>query len=70
MANALRFMGNALMFLAGLTVGIVLTLLGTVSVPMDDVNAIFLFPNVFYVLGAVGMAGLSVLLRRAADRIV
>jgi hypothetical protein len=70
MASALRFLGNTLVFLAGLALGIVLTLMGTASVPYERLSAVFLFPDACYVLGAAGMVGLSVLLRRAADRIV
>lgn len=70
MATALRFLGNTLVFLAGLALGIVLTLGEVYSTHGETHSAIFLFPNATYVLGAVLMVGLSVLLRRAADRIV
>jgi hypothetical protein len=70
MATAIRSLGNICLFLAGLAFGVVLTLVGTVAVPYEDLSAVFLFPNAYYALGTAGMVGLSVLLRKAADRIV
>ena len=64
MAKVLRSVGNISLFLAGVAVGIVLS----VNTDMDK-SPIFQFSNVVYALGIGMMVSLSVLLRKAAARI-
>ncbi len=75
MATAARFVGSIFMFLAGLVAGIALTIAGVGShvelkTGLEALSPIFLFSYTSYVAGIGMMVGLSILLRKAADRIV
>lgn len=74
MAKTVRFVGDICLFLTGLVAGILLSIMGTASLvtadsKVDELNAIFLFPTLYYVIGIVVMAGLAYLLRQAARRL-
>lgn len=74
MAKTLCVLGNICLFLAGVSTGIIVSIYGvgvliTADSPMDQLNPIFRFPDISYVVATVAMVALSVLLRRAARRI-
>jgi hypothetical protein len=75
MAKALQFVGSSFLFLAGMAAGILLSIYGIAAFiaadsPLGKLNPIFRFPDIYYVVAAGAMVGLSVLLRKAAARIV
>jgi hypothetical protein len=75
MAKTISALGNVCLFLAGMAAGIIFSIYGfsrhfAENSPMEELNPIFRFPDIYYVVGALVMVALSVLLRRAARRIV
>jgi hypothetical protein len=75
MAKTLQSLGNIFLFLAGVAVGMSfsiyqLAVLVTADSPIEKLNPIFRLPDIYYVAVPVVMVALSVLLRRAARRIV
>jgi len=75
MAKALHAIGNICLFLGGMVAGILLSIYGVAVLvmadsPMDKLNPIFKFPDIYYVVAIAMMVALSVLLRAAARRIV
>lgn len=63
------------MFLSGLVLGTVLTILGvlplvTADSRIEDVHPLLLLPLHYYVIAVPVLWGISILLRKAADRVV
>ncbi|MDB5194801.1 MAG: hypothetical protein JWN50_815 [Parcubacteria group bacterium] len=75
MAKTVRFVGNICLFLAGLVVGVILTIFGTsplvtATSNLGELNGLLLLPTTWYVVAATVLVALSILLRKAASRVL
>ena len=70
MAKVVRLIGDGFLVLSGFLTGVLVSINGiSRGMETENLNAIFLFPNVYYMFGIAFMAGLAVLLRLAARRL-
>ena len=74
LARITEIVGESALFLAGVVVGILFSIFGqagliTADSLLEQLNPIFLFPTMYYIVVIAGMRGISVLLRTVARRV-